>query len=109
MSAWSSSPYRAVGVYIGGANMACSQANLTSGWVSTETAAGWHLIPTYVGLQAPVDDCGCASIDPGQATAQGRAAATVVTQLTRWTLAAVRMWDPSERGPLPCSVLTTTS
>ena len=29
MSAWASSPYRAIGVYIGGANRACSQPNLT--------------------------------------------------------------------------------
>lgn len=75
MSAWGSSSYRAVGVYIGGANMACSQANLTSSWVSSETAAGWHLIPTYVGLQAPSNSCGCAAITPGQAQAEGTAAA----------------------------------
>ncbi len=55
MSAWSASPYRGIGVYIGGANMACSQDNLTSDWVNQEAAAGWHLIPIYVGLQAPVE------------------------------------------------------
>ncbi len=60
MSAWGSSPYRAIGVYIGGANMACAQPNLTSGWVSQESSAGWHLIPIYVGLQAPSNSCGCA-------------------------------------------------
>ncbi|MBV9192929.1 MAG: DUF1906 domain-containing protein [Solirubrobacterales bacterium] len=75
MSAWSASPYRAVGVYIGGANTACAQPNLTSGWVASEVAAGWGLIPTYVGLQAPSNRCGCASITPGQASAQGTAAA----------------------------------
>ena len=75
MSAWGSSSYRAVGVYIGGTNMACAQANLTSGWVSTETATGWHLIPTYVGLQAPSNSCGCAAIRVGQAQAEGTAAA----------------------------------
>src|SRR5947209_160019 len=76
MSRWAASPYRAIGVYIGGRNMACSQPNLTAPWVSTQTAAGWHLILIYVGLQAPANSCGCAGIDPGQATAQGRAAAT---------------------------------
>lgn len=76
MSAWTSSSYRAVGVYIGGTNMACSQSNLNSGWVSTESAAGWHLVPTYVGLQAPSNGCGCASINPGQASAEGSAAAS---------------------------------
>jgi hypothetical protein len=75
MSAWASSPYRALGVYIGGANMACSQPNLTTAWVDSETAAGWHLIPTYVGLQAPSNSCGCAAIKASQAQAEGIAAA----------------------------------
>ncbi len=75
MSAWGSSPYRAIGVYIGGTNMACSQANLTPTWVSQESAAGWHMIPTYVGLQAPTNSCGCAAISPGSASTQGAAAA----------------------------------
>lgn len=81
MSAWASSPFRAVGVYIGGANMACSQPNLTAPWVQAETAAGWHLILTYVGLQAPGNSCGCAAINSGQAAAQGRAAATDAVSL----------------------------
>lgn len=76
MAAWESSPYRAIGVYIGGANRGCSQPNLTSSWVSAETAAGWHLIPTYVGLQAPTSSCGsCAKLTASQANAQGTAAA----------------------------------
>jgi hypothetical protein len=76
MSAWSQSPFRAVGVYIGGLNSACAQTNLTPGWVTGEVAAGWHLIPTYVGYQG-AGACGgsCATIVPGQATAQGTAAA----------------------------------
>jgi hypothetical protein len=76
MSAWGESPYRAVGIYIGGTNMACAQPNLTAGWVRAESAAGWHLIPTYVGLQAPSNSCGCAGINPGRASAQGAAAAS---------------------------------
>ncbi len=76
MSAWGSSSYRAVGIYIGGTNMACAQPNLTAAWVSRESAAGWHLIPTYVGLQAPGNSCGCSAIDPGRASAEGSAAAT---------------------------------
>ena len=76
MSAWKESPYRAVGVYIGGANRACSQPNLTPEWVAAQTAAGWHLIPTYVGLQAPTSACSsCAKLSASQATAQGVAAA----------------------------------
>jgi hypothetical protein len=75
MTAWGSSPYRAIGIYIGGVNAACSQPNLSSTWVGNESAAGWHMIPTYVGLQAPTNSCGCAGIDPSQASAQGTAAA----------------------------------
>jgi hypothetical protein len=76
MAAWGSSPYRAVGVYIGGVNRACSQPNLTASWVSAQTEAGWHLIPTYVGLQAPTSACSsCAKLTSSQATAQGTAAA----------------------------------
>jgi hypothetical protein len=76
MSAWAQSPFRAVGVYIGGLNSACAQTNLTPGWVTGEVAAGWHLIPTYVGYQG-AGACGgsCATIVPAQATAQGTAAA----------------------------------
>jgi hypothetical protein len=78
MAAWrASSPYEAIGVYIGGLNRGCSQPNLTASWVSAETAAGWHLIPTYVGLQAPTSACSsCVKINPSQATAQGAAAAS---------------------------------
>jgi hypothetical protein len=75
MAAWGSSPYRALGIYIGGVNAACSQANLSSSWIGTESAAGWHMIPTYVGLQAPSNSCGCAGISASQASAQGTAAA----------------------------------
>jgi Rv2525c-like, glycoside hydrolase-like domain len=78
MSAWSSSPYRAIGIYIGGANAACppsSDPNLTPTWLANEAAAGWHFIPTYVGLQAPTNSCGCRGITPSQASAEGTAAA----------------------------------
>jgi hypothetical protein len=75
MAAWLGSPYRAVGIYVGGTNMGCAQPNLSAAWVSRESAAGWHLIPTSVGLQAPSNSCGCAGISSRQASAQGIAAA----------------------------------
>jgi hypothetical protein len=76
MAAWEDSPYRAVGVYIGGINRACSQPNLTASWVAAQTEAGWHLIPTYVGLQAPTSSCSsCAKLTSIQAAAQGTASA----------------------------------
>lgn len=77
MSAWAESPYRAIGVYIGGTNRGCSQPNLTASWVNAQTDAGWFLIPTYVGLQAPTSSCSsCAKLSPSQATAQGTEAAS---------------------------------
>jgi hypothetical protein len=76
MSAWASSPYRAIGVYIGGANRACSQPNLTSTWIGEQVADGWHLIPTYVGLQAPTSSCSsCAMLSTSKASTQGAEAA----------------------------------
>lgn len=84
MSAWESSPYRAIGVYIGGLNRGCSQPNLTSGWVGEQVAAGWHLIPTYVGLQAPTSSCSsCAKLSAGAATSQGAAAAADAVERAR--------------------------
>ena len=78
LQAWSASPYRALGVYIGGANRACAQPNLTSSWVTSVTGLGWSLLPLYVGLQAPcVGQSGLKTISTTTATAasQGRAAA----------------------------------
>ena len=53
MSAWRASPFRGVGVYIGGPNRTCLQRNLTSSWVTTVSKMGWRLIPIYMGHQAP--------------------------------------------------------
>lgn len=53
MATWKkSSPYRAIGIYIGGVDRGCAQPNLTAAWVKTQVQAGWHLIPIYVGPQA---------------------------------------------------------
>ncbi|HEX3978371.1 MAG TPA: DUF1906 domain-containing protein [Solirubrobacteraceae bacterium] len=75
MSDWGASPYRAIGIYIGGANAACAQPNLSATWVSQESVAGWHMVPIYVGLQSPSNSCGCAGISPPSASTQGTAAA----------------------------------
>lgn len=64
------SPYRAVGVYIGGSDEACAQPNLTHKWLAAEAAAGWHFMPMYVGPQAEFGELGA---HPGH---QGRAAAS---------------------------------
>lgn len=52
MKAWKSS-YSAIGVYIGGENMACDYGNLSKSWVASTHAMGWSLLPIYVGPQAP--------------------------------------------------------
>jgi hypothetical protein len=46
-----SSPYAAVGIYMGGVNRFCAQPELTASWVSTQQTAGWHLVPIYLGRQ----------------------------------------------------------
>ncbi len=76
MTAWLASPYRMLGIYIGGANRGCAQPNLTRTWVADVEAMGWRFIPTYVGLQAPcAKHQGFDSIDPEKAEDQGIAAA----------------------------------
>ena len=75
MSAWlRQSPYRAVGVYIGGADEACAQPNLTAGWLRREATAGWHFIPMYVGPQAEFDQLVPRSGRQGSAAADDAAA-----------------------------------
>lgn len=73
MSTWlADSPYQAIGVYIGGVNRACAQPNLTDSWVTSVTAAGWHLFPLYVGTQAPCSDFNAVlSTDPSTAYSTG--------------------------------------
>jgi hypothetical protein len=52
MRSWHAhTPYRVIGIYIGGADRACAQPALTAGWVRQQSSAGWHFIPLYVGPQ----------------------------------------------------------
>lgn len=71
MAAWGTSPFMAIGVYFGGSERNCPQENLTASWVSAVTAAGWHLLPLYIGLQVANGEITPAT-DPA---AQGKAAA----------------------------------
>lgn len=76
LTAWSASPYRALGIYIGGVNRACTQRNLSASWVASATAAGWSLLPLYVGLQAPcVSQSGLQKISTNASTAQSQGVA----------------------------------
>jgi hypothetical protein len=75
MSAWLSSPYRAIGIYIGGSERGCAQPNLTASWVSQQYTAGWRFFPFYVGPQAF-----CGQIDSPPTTQASEAASDAVTQ-----------------------------
>jgi hypothetical protein len=55
---WASSPFTSIGIYVGGANRACAQPNLTKTWVDSTTAMGWGLLPIWVGPQAPCTTLG---------------------------------------------------
>jgi hypothetical protein len=66
--------FSAVGIYIGGEDMACSYGNLSAAWVRAVTAMGWSLLPIYVGPQ-PSCDHYSGRINPKVAAAQGRLAA----------------------------------
>src|SRR5881394_1474215 len=96
MSAWGKSPYRAIGVYVGGLNRGCSQPNLTASWVAEQTAAGWSLIPTYVGLQAPTSSCSsCAKLSTSTSTA-----ATQGTEAANDAIAQARVAGIGEGSPI---------
>jgi hypothetical protein len=88
------SPYRAIGIYIGGSDEACAQPNLTARWLRREAAAGWHFLPMYVGPQADFREL---SATPGH---QGRAAANdAVAQAERLGLGpgtpSTTTWRPT--------------
>jgi hypothetical protein len=94
MDAWlQSSPYWAVGVYLGGSNRYyCGPEGttdaLTADWVATQSRRGWRILPLWVGPQASCT--GYADvIDPtnrdgyAPARAQGRAAASQAVTAAR--------------------------
>ncbi|WP_369237853.1 choice-of-anchor P family protein [Streptomyces sp. R21] len=60
MDAWKAdSPYGAVGIYIGGVNRGCTQANLSAQWVRAQYTKGWRFFPIYVGPQAEAGAGSC--------------------------------------------------
>lgn len=76
MQAWQASPYRGVGVYVGGFDRTCAQPQLTRAWVGAVSALGWWLLPVYKGRQPrcggqPADQ----KITPRAAASQGTFAA----------------------------------
>ncbi|WP_405941508.1 DUF1906 domain-containing protein [Streptomyces sp. NBC_00207] len=76
MDTWrADSPFRAIGIYIGGRARACAQPQLTARWVERQAAAGWHLMPIWVGPQPWNSSSTGLSTDPSEADGQGREAA----------------------------------
>jgi hypothetical protein len=76
LQAWLASPYRAIGIYIGGATRSCANAQLNAEWTASALASGWSLIPTYVGLQAPcISNTKRARFTAANAQSSGTAAA----------------------------------
>ncbi|MFF3456316.1 glycoside hydrolase domain-containing protein [Streptomyces sp. NPDC002730] len=84
IQAWSASPYRAVGVYIGGISRTCAQPALTASWVTSVSALKWRLLPIYKGLQPP---CGGrptdAKISRAAATARGQGTAAAADAVAK--------------------------
>lgn len=82
MDEWlTTSPFWAVGVYIGGSARLCTdQEHLTEAWVRRQTARGWRILPLWVGPQAActsyADRIDASPADDYEAAAaQGRQAA----------------------------------
>ena len=50
---FTSSPYKAVNLYIGGISRYCSNAALSATYLRAMNLQGWQFIPTWVGPQAP--------------------------------------------------------
>lgn len=49
---WTSSPYNAVNLYIGGSARACANSALNDSYIAQLSLQGWRFIPTWVGPQA---------------------------------------------------------
>jgi hypothetical protein len=75
---FTTSPYRAVNLYIGGSGRYCSNRALNAERVARLGEIGWKFIPTWVGLQAPcyTGNKPRMSDDPATAHAQGIAEAS---------------------------------
>ena len=73
---WTSSPYKTVGVYIGGDEFACSSglSSLTPSYVSSVLSQGWEIVPIWVGpqgVQTSTNFTYTISSTPATANAQG--------------------------------------
>lgn len=96
IASWhAASSYRAIGIYIGGSNRACSAGNLTPSWVHAVTGQGWRLVPIYVGLQAP-----CAREKKGISVMSAAKAAAQGTQAANDAVAGAKHFDIASGSPI---------
>jgi photosystem II stability/assembly factor-like uncharacterized protein len=66
------SPYRGIGIYIGGSSRSCPQRRLNRDWVAQVSGQGWYFLPIWVGPQAPCTPYRSRfSEDPDEAYNQG--------------------------------------
>jgi hypothetical protein len=42
LGAWLASPYRAIGIYVGGVNRGCANTQLSADWVAGARGSGWN-------------------------------------------------------------------
>ncbi|MDT0187435.1 DUF1906 domain-containing protein [Microbacterium sp. ARD31] len=114
MDAWlTSSPFWGVGVYIGGSMASCrptatdpGQPHLDGTWVARQRAAGWRVLPIWVGPQAACQASYGDLIDPNPAgdyaaaDARGRAEATAAVARARelGLPAGTTLWYDLEGG-----------
>src|SRR5689334_20131150 len=97
MDAWlTSSPFWGAGIYLGGSMVSCrttatdpGQPHLDATWVARQRAAGWRLLPIWVGPQASCHPLYGDRIDPNPAglyaaaEARGRAEAAAAVSRAR--------------------------
>lgn len=96
IASWhASSSYRAIGVYIGGTNRACSAGNLTTSWVHHVTGQGWRLVPIYVGLQAS-----CAREKKGISVMSSAKAAEQGTEAAKDAVSGAKAFDIASGSPI---------
>ena len=124
MSAWkANSPYRTAAVYLGGRAWGCRawSAAPSASWLSTASAAGWGVLPIWVGYQAHDDGTRCykcaqMSLTPSTALSQGNAEALLAIAAARASGIApgvtiaydMEGWDTSN-GPATTAVLALLS
>lgn len=114
MDAWlTSSPFWGVGIYIGGSMASCrpsatdpGQPHLDGTWVARQRAAGWRVLPIWVGPQAACQTSYGDLIDPNPAgeyaaaDARGRAeaAAAVIRARELGLPTGTTLWYDLEGG-----------